>query len=403
MSTSPTPRVPAPRRLRLRDLVAVGGAGLAARRLRAALSALGVAIGIAAIVAVLGISESSKADLLAQLDRLGTNLLTVAPGQTFGGDTATLPTQSVGMIRRIRPVLQAAASATVRNTGVYRNDRIPPEETGGLSVAAADLQLLQAVSGTVAKGAWLNAATARYPATVLGARTAAQLGIDRIGTQVWLGGRWFTVVGILNPVTLASELDQAALVGFPAAEGLLGADGSPTTVYVRADPAQVSDVQAVLAATANPEQPNEVQVSRPSDALAAQAAAKSALNSLLLGLGGVALLVGGVGIANVMVIGVLERRSEIGLRRALGATRGHVRVQFLVESLLLALLGGAGGVALGALVTAGYATHQHWQVVVPLSGVATGVGAALVLGAIAGLYPAVRAARLSPTDALRTV
>ncbi len=403
MSTSPTPRVPAPRRLRLRDLVAVGGAGLAARRLRAALSALGVAIGIAAIVAVLGISESSKADLLAQLDRLGTNLLTVAPGQTFGGDTATLPTQSVGMIRRIRPVLQAAASATVRNTGVYRNDRIPPEETGGLSVAAADLQLLQAVGGTVAKGAWLNAATARYPATVLGARTAAQLGIDRIGTQVWLGGRWFTVVGILNPVTLASELDQAALVGFPAAEGLLGADGSPTTVYVRADPAQVSDVQAVLAATANPEQPNEVQVSRPSDALAAQAAAKSALNSLLLGLGGVALLVGGVGIANVMVIGVLERRSEIGLRRALGATRGHVRVQFLVESLLLALLGGAGGVALGALVTAGYATHQHWQVVVPLSGVATGVGAALVLGAIAGLYPAVRAARLSPTDALRTV
>jgi len=395
--------VPAPRRLRLRDLVAVGGAGLAARRLRAALSALGVAIGIAAIVAVLGISESSKADLLAQLDRLGTNLLTVAPGQTFGGDTATLPTQSVGMIRRIRPVLQAAASATVRNTGVYRNDRIPPEETGGLSIAAADLQLLQAVGGTVAKGAWLNAATARYPATVLGARTAAQLGIDRIGTQVWLGGRWFTVVGILNPVTLASELDQAALVGFPAAEGLLGADGSPTTVYVRADPAQVSDVQAVLAATANPEQPNEVQVSRPSDALAAQAAAKSALNSLLLGLGGVALLVGGVGIANVMVIGVLERRSEIGLRRALGATRGHVRVQFLVESLLLALLGGAGGVALGALVTAGYATHQHWQVVVPLSGVATGVGAALVLGAIAGLYPAVRAARLSPTDALRTV
>ena len=391
-----------PGRLRPRDLVGVAGTGLRTRRLRAALSALGIAIGIAAMVAVLGISESSRADLLAQLDSLGTNLLRVTPGETFLGADARRPEESRGMLRRVGPVEQVAATGNTE-ASVRRSDLIPEAETGGISVLAADPRLLDTLGGGLADGRFLNRATARYPTVVLGARAAERLGIGRAGGQVWLGNRWFTVVGILRPLTLAPEIDRAAMVGFPAAEALLGSDGSPGTVYVRADPDQVEAVREVLPATANPERPNEVRVSRPSDALAARAAASTAFTSLLLGLGAVALLVGGVGIANVMVISVLERRSEIGLRRALGATKGHVGVQFLAESLLLALVGGVAGVVMGAAVTAAYAASRSWSVVVPAPAMAGGLAAALAIGAAAGLYPALRAARLAPTEALRTV
>nr|WP_049572251.1 ABC transporter permease [Nonomuraea sp. SBT364] len=389
--------------MRPRDVVRTGGSGLRARPLRVFLSALGIAIGIAAMLGVVGISASSQEDLNRQLAALGTNLLTVAPGKTFFGAAAHLPAEAEGMIGQIGPV--TAVTATGRTPAkVYRNDHIPESESGSISVMAARLDLPADVNVETAAGVWLNEATHRYPATVLGAKAADRLGVVHAGPdqRVWLGGQWFTVVGVLAPAPLAPELDTAALVGWPVAEERLDFDGYPTTIYARADEASVTGVRDVLAATANPPAPNEVEVSRPSDVLAAKQATDATLNALLLGLGGVALLVGGVGVANTMVISVLERRAEIGLRRSLGATRGQIRLQFLAESLLLSAIGGVGGVALSILVTAAYASLQGWPAIVPVWAMAGGVVATLVIGGVAGFYPAVRAARMSPTEALAT-
>jgi putative ABC transport system permease protein len=390
-----------PARLSPRDVYRVGLAGLRTRPTRVVLSALGIAIGIATMVAVIGISSSSREQLLRQLDALGTNLLTVEPGQTLFGDEAKLPVNSVDMVKRIGPVGTAAATGTV-DTSVRRTNRIPEAVTGGIAVQATSTELLTTLDGTVRTGAWLNAATARYPGVVLGAEAAKRLGINRAGEQAWLGNRWFTVVGILNPMPLAPEVDRSALVGWDAAMRYLGFDGHPTMLYERSTDASVETVASVLPRTVNPENPNEVDVSRPSDALEAKAAAAGAFTNLLLGLGAVALLVGGVGVANTMVISVLERRREIGLRRSLGATRGQVRTQFLAESLLLSMLGGAAGVVLGAIATIAFAAYRDWPPVVPLWAVGGALAATLAIGTIAGIYPAMRAARLSPTVALTT-
>lgn len=388
-------------RLHPADIGRTAAVGLRTRMTRAVLSALGIAIGIASMVAVLGLSESSKSELLATLDRLGTNLLTVQAGQGIGAGSGELPETAAAMIGRIGPVEQTAAVAAVE-ADVYRTDLVPEGRSGGISVQAVDLTLLDTLAGTVARGRWLDAASGAYPNVVLGAVAADRLGVDSLPAQVWVGDQWFTVIGILDTFELSPDLDRAALVGFEAAADFLGSDGVPSVVHVRADPASTDDVMNVLAGTANPVNPEEVEVSRPTDALEARDAADDALTALFLGLGAVALFVGGVGIANVMVISVLERRAEIGLRRALGATKGHIVVQFLGEALLLSIIGGGVGVLLGYGVTAAWSAYRGWEVLVPELAMWGGFGAALVIGTLAGLYPAIRAARMSPTEALRT-
>jgi putative ABC transport system permease protein len=390
------------RRSRLlgRDILRLGTTGLRARPTRAVLSALGIAIGIAAMIAVVGISSSSQAKLQAQLSALGTNLLTVEPGKNLFGEAATLPANTVGKVGLIDGVEQAGSAAVLDGVLVYRSSLIDRASSGGLWAAAVSEGLLDVVGGTLATGDWLNRATGSYPAVVLGSKAAERLGITTVGSMVQLGDQYFTVVGILDPLDLAPELDTTAMIGETVAAERFGYDGEPTTVYERSTDERVEAVRELLPRTVNPAAPEEVEVSRPSDALAAKQAADQAFTGLLLGLGSVALLVGGIGVANTMVISVLERRREIGLRRALGATRGHIRSQFLTEALLLSALGGVAGAGLGTAVTSVVAAMNDWPTAVPTEVLLAGVGATLVIGAIAGLYPAIRAARTPPTSAL---
>ncbi|SED93121.1 ABC transporter permease [Streptomyces sp. TLI_105] len=390
------------RRLGPRDVLHVGSAGLRTRPVRVVLSALGIAIGIATMIAVVGVSASSQAQLLQRLDALGTNMLVAKPGQgMFSGQEVKLPEDAVGMVGRIEGVEEAGATGDLQHT-VRRSQMIPEEETGGLAVKAATEGLLDVLRGTTASGIWLNAANGRYPSVVLGNVAAERLGVDRPGRQIWIHNRYFTVVGILAPLPLAPEIERSALVGWDAAQRLLGFDGHPTTVYERSTDASVRQVQQLLAPTIDPQNPQNVSVSDPSEALKAKAATEGAFSTLLLGLGGIALLVGGVGVANTMIISVLERRREIGLRRSLGATRGQIRIQFVTESLMLSGLGGIAGVALGAAATAVYASTAGLPWVVPPWAAGAGFVATLAIGTVAGLYPAVRAARQPPTSALAT-
>jgi putative ABC transport system permease protein len=398
------PRSSGGARIPPRELLSVALAGLRTRRLRAALSALGIAIGIGAMVAVVGVSASSQANLLSTIDNLGTNLLTVAPGQTFLGSNEVLPSTALGSVDHMPAVLNDSSIYQVSGATVRRTPYVPSEETGGIGVDATDPGLLTAVGGKLATGQFLSQASENYPTVVLGAQAASTLQIKNVSghIQVFLGGTWFNVIGVMHPVILDPSLDSTAFIGLPVAEKLFQTQPNASQIYVRANVNQVTQVSNLLAPTVDPQNPDGVQVSRPSNVLEARAAAQGQFTTLLLGLGGVALLVGAIGIANIMVISVLERRGEIGLRRALGATRRNIRSQFLTESALLAALGGIAGLLLGALATWVYSIARNQPMVIPLYALIAAPLCGLVIGAVAGLYPAAKAARLSPTEALRS-
>ena len=355
-------------RLKIKDLFFVALYGVRARRGRAALTSIGIGIGIAAIVAVTGISASGRADLLATLESLGTNLIKASPQAGFFGTQEKLPDGVVGMVERIGPV-EEVTSTTQTDLIVRRSDFISKFEGGGISTIVTSPELLQVVGGNLIEGRFIQDGLSNIPVTVLGSVTASRLGINTLETptKILIGNEWFGVVGIIDELKIHPDLDRSVFIGYGVAKTLFDIDKEPTTIYVRANPTYIEDVVEVIAPSMNPENPDQVQVSRPSDALEAQEAADAAFTNLLLGLGSVALLVGGVAIANVMVMSVLERRMEIGVRRSIGATRKEIRYQFLLESIVLSGIGGLVGVVLGTGVTLGYTNYTDIVFSIPVS------------------------------------
>jgi putative ABC transport system permease protein len=373
------------------------------RPTRAALSAVGIAIGIAALVAVIGIPASLTAQVQAEFESWGANVIEVYPGSDRrSGEKIPLPETAPAMVERIWPVRTSLTLRSVPDVGVYRNDKMMAGETGGLTAMVAEGDLLGTLNGHLAEGRWFDEASTRLPTTVIGAKVSERLRVG-LGGRVWIGQSWWAVIGVLERLPLySSQLDNVAFLAPEWANKTFGSVPI-TQILANAYVGQADAVHAVMAATVNPANPAGVEVSKPSDYAQAQDYFLEIIRSLALGLGAIALLVGAIGIANTMVVSVMERRGEIGLRRALGARTGQIGLQFVLEAAVIGCLGGILGVIFGVYAVFCFTAYTAIAFAVPAWVFLAGPAASIAIGMLAGLYPSLKAARQSPTAALRTV
>ena len=393
-------------KLRARDALSLGTLGLRTRKGRTAMAAIGIAIGVASLVALVGIINSGEADAQRDLLDQGIDVLELTPGTSFADEPELLPGAAAAIDTHMRDLVDVVASIRRVPATLRKTDFIPEVETGGIrlfSVNEDDLDLLVPLRGGVAHGRFHDAATVRVPTVVLGADTAEVLGFDELyaNPTVHISGNEFAVIGVLEPFTISQglTLNRAALIGSPVAENLFDADDNPERIWVQTDLDVIEMVRELLPRQANPEAPGEVSVS--SLDLEAREIISENFESLLSLLVVVIIVVGAIGVGNIMLISVLERRGEIGVRRALGAQKKHIAVQFLIESMLLTLLGGLAGIAVGLAVVTATTRVLDWPMTVQLSFIGVGLAVTLGVGLVAGLYPAWRASRMDPAEAVR--
>jgi len=405
-STEPTESRKLRSRLRIVDVVLQALRGLTSRKLRTALTALGISIGIASLISIQGITEANQADARAEIDALGSDFLLITAGTGITEEAELLPYAADMLDTHIDSLEHVAALYPV-DARARRNELIPEVQTGGVTVSAisaSGLDLLEPVNGSVAFGRFHDATSVEVPGVVLGSLAAERLGIQHLvgHPTINISGHQFAVIGVLDEFeTLNTDLNRTVIVGLPVAETLFETPDTPSAIYAQVPPEELDDARDLIPAQANPAAPAEVAVSRPTEALEIREVIDETFARILQALALIVLAVGGIGIANIMVISVIERRGEIGLRRSLGATRKHIASQFIIESTMLSLLGGVLGVGLGVGIVFGYARYKDFEAIIPWYWLSVGVGAAFALGALAGLYPALRASRLDPAEAVR--
>jgi putative ABC transport system permease protein len=388
-----------------RELLGVAWNGLSARKIRTALIMLGPIVGVAAMVGAVGLTESAKGDLKAKLAALGTNLITVEAGGTFGQQNPTMPKDAVHRVKQLQSVTRASAVGEV--SGVLTIPHAGAEkyyEAFPVPVLAADDALPGALEVKMQSGRWLRESDRlnHARAAVIGEGLAKEYGVipGEIRT-LRLNNVDYGIVGVLSSVALDPSLDNAVFVTQWGAKHDFGTEGKPTKLYVRAATGETEATSKAIPTAINLGGPDQVSTKIPSDALAASAQADETLQQTAVFAGILALAVGGIGIANVMSISVIQRSTEIGIRRALGHTRSTIALQFLLEALFIGILGGLAGVFVGVAVVYLVSAFAGWTVVIDYGRMPLWVGLAVGVSVAAGLYPSGKAARLEPLETLR--